>query len=142
MEGDAWVEVPKAVLFSGGVNRLAIEDTIQRFERREGARVTRVYNGCGILVSQMKAGQHPDAYFACDVSFLPPVKDLFLEPLNVSETDIVLLVAKGNPLHCGADPASGSESRPTVCHRQELEPPAPDGTFVDGHPFRRITPSL
>jgi molybdate transport system substrate-binding protein len=98
VEGDDWAERPEAVLFSGGVNRLAIEETIQRFEQREGARVTRVYNGCGILVSQMKAGQHPDAYFACDVSFMPPVSDLFLDPLNVSETDIVLLVAKGNPL--------------------------------------------
>ena len=98
VEGDAWEERPTAVLFSGGVNRLAIEDTIQRFEQREGANVTRVYNGCGILVSQMKAGQHPDAYFACDVSFVPPVSDLFLEPLEVSETHIVMLVAKGNPL--------------------------------------------
>jgi ABC-type molybdate transport system substrate-binding protein len=46
----------------------------------------------------MKAGQHPDAYFACDVSFVPPVSNLFFDPLHVSETDIVLLVAKGNPL--------------------------------------------
>jgi len=96
--GDAWAERPEAVLFSGGVNRLAIEETIQRFEQREGVSVTRVFNGCGILVSQMKSGQHPDAYFACDISFMPPVRDLFLDPLNVSETDLVLVVAQGNPL--------------------------------------------
>ncbi len=98
MDGDVWAERPEVVLFSGGVNRLAIETTIQQFEQREGARVIRVYNGCGILVSQMKAGQHPDAYLACDTSFVPPVQDLFTDPVNVSETDIVLLVAKGNPL--------------------------------------------
>ncbi len=96
--GDAWSDVPEAVLFSGGVNRLAIEGTLQRFEQREGVRLTRVFNGCGILVSQMKAGQHPDAYLACDVSFVPPVRDLFPDPINVSETDLVLLVAQGNPL--------------------------------------------
>jgi len=95
--GDTWAETPEVVLFSGGVNRLAVEQTIGRFEQREGVRVTRVYNGCGILVSQMKAGQHPDAYLACDVSFVPPVQDLFEAPVEISETDIVILAAKGNP---------------------------------------------
>lgn len=97
VEGDAWVERPRVVLFSGGVNRLAIEETLRRFEEREGVEITRVYNGCGILVSQMKAGQHPDAYFACDVSFMTDVADLFLDPLDVSETDMVVLVGQGNP---------------------------------------------
>jgi len=97
IDGDTWAERPEVVLFSGGVNRLAVEQTIGRFEQREGARVTRVYNGCGILVSQMKAGQHPDAYLACDVSFVPPVQDLFEAPVEISETDIVILAAKGNP---------------------------------------------
>jgi len=97
VDGDAWAETPQAVLYSGAVNRLAIEDTVRRFEKREGARVTRVYNGCGILVSQMKAGQHPDAYLACDVSFVPPVQELFDAPVEISETDIVILVPKGNP---------------------------------------------
>ncbi len=98
VQGDAWAETPQVLLYSGGVNRLAVEKILDQFERREGAKITRVYNGCGILVSQMKAGQRPDAYFACDTSFLPPVQDFFLDPLNVSETSIVLLVAKGNPL--------------------------------------------
>lgn len=95
--GDAWAERPEVVLFSGGVNRVAIEDTLRQFEEREGARVTRVYNGCGILVSQMKAGQHPDAYFACDTSFMREVTNLFQMPTNVSQTQIVLLLPKGNP---------------------------------------------
>jgi molybdate transport system substrate-binding protein len=97
VQGDAWAETPQVTLFSGGVNRVAIEETIRRFEEREGARVTRVYNGCGILVSQMKAGQRPDAYFACDTSFLGQVQELFSSPINLSQTDIVLLLPKGNP---------------------------------------------
>jgi len=68
VQGDVWERTPEILLFSGGVNRVAIEETIRSFEQREGVRVTRVYNGCGILVSQMKAGERPDAYFACDRS--------------------------------------------------------------------------
>ncbi|MHC1762774.1 MAG: substrate-binding domain-containing protein [Verrucomicrobiia bacterium] len=97
VEGDAWEEIPELVLFSGGVNRVAIEETLQRFERREGVRITRVYNGCGILVSQMKAGQRPDAYFACDTSFMRDVSSLFNTPTNLSQTQLVLLLPKGNP---------------------------------------------
>lgn len=97
VEGDAWEEVPEIVLYSGGVNRVAIEETIEEFEEREGVDVTRVYNGCGILVSQIKAGANPDAYFACDVSFLPPVADRFLAPSEVTRTAVVILVEKGNP---------------------------------------------
>jgi len=97
VEGDAWVREPQILLFSGGVNRPAIEDTLKTFEQREGCRITRVYNGCGILVSQMKAGERPDAYLACDVSFMHQVQDLFLDPTNLSETDILIAVPKGNP---------------------------------------------
>ena len=97
VEGDLWAERPHVVLFSGGVNRIAIEASLAEFEKREGARVTRVYNGCGILVSQMKSGQRPDAYFACDTSFMDEVTDLFSGPVNLSETGIVLLLPKGNP---------------------------------------------
>lgn len=97
VDGDGWVEVPDLVLFSGGVNRMAIEDTLGRFEEREGVRITRVYNGCGILVSQMKAGQHPDAYFACDTSFMRQVTNLFPVAVDLSRTAMVLLVPAGNP---------------------------------------------
>jgi len=96
-DGDMWAKRPEILLFSGGVNRPAIEDTLTAFEEREGCRVTRVYNGCGILVAQMKAGEKPDAYFACDVSFMHQVHDLFLDSVNVSETDILIAVPKGNP---------------------------------------------
>ena len=77
--------------------RPAIEATIADFEKREGVRVTRVYNGCGILVAQMKAGQVPDAYFACDASFMRQVHDLFLDSSDISKNELVILTHKGNP---------------------------------------------
>jgi molybdenum ABC transporter molybdate-binding protein len=98
VEGDVWAERPEILFYSGGVNRVAIEDTVHEFEAREGCSVSMVYNGCGILVGQMKAGGRPDAYMACDVSFVPPVADLFLRPQDISSTRIVMLVPKGNPL--------------------------------------------
>lgn len=97
VDGDPWEERPSILLYSGGVNRLAIEQTIQRFEKREGVTVTRVYNGCGILVSQMHAGGRPDAYFACDVSFMDDVSNLFEQSVIISQTPMVMLVRKGNP---------------------------------------------
>lgn len=97
VEGDAWAEVPELLLYGGAMLRPAIEGTIRAFEAREGVRVTRVYNGCGILVAQMRAADRPDLYFACDDSFMEMVKDLFFEPREVSINQLVIAVPKGNP---------------------------------------------
>lgn len=101
-EGDVWEDEPELSFFAGSMLRPAIEDTISQFEKREGVRVTRVYNGCGILVAQMKAGQRPDAYFACDTEFMQQVPDLFPEPVDVSQNELVILVQKGNPKNIGS----------------------------------------
>jgi len=97
IDGDSWQERPEITLYAGSMLRPAIEATITEFEEREGARVTRVYNGCGILVAQMKAGQVPDAYFACDSEFMNQVKSLFPAPEDISQNELVILVPKGNP---------------------------------------------
>jgi molybdate transport system substrate-binding protein len=97
VEGDPWEEKPALLLYGGAMLRPAIEKTIGAFEKREGCTVTRVYNGCGILVSQMKTGERPDLYFACDLSFMAQVRDLFRTPAEVSINQLVILVAKGNP---------------------------------------------
>jgi molybdenum ABC transporter molybdate-binding protein len=97
VEGDAWSEAPEITLYAGSMLRPAIEQTIKDFEQREGVRVTRVYNGCGILIGQMKAGKVPDAYFACDSEFMNQVSSLFPQPANVSQNELVILVKKGNP---------------------------------------------
>ncbi len=100
VDGDPWAEAPELRVFAGAMLRPAIDDTIDDFEKREGVRVTRVYNGCGILVGQMKTdGKSPDAYFACDASFMKQVHDLFLEATPVSTNQLVILVPKGNPHH-------------------------------------------
>ena len=98
-EGDKWADVPELSVFAGSMLRPAIDRTISEFEAREGVRVTRVYNGCGILVAQMKAGQIPDAYFACDKEFMQQVPDLFPESVDVSQNELVIVVQKGNPHH-------------------------------------------
>ncbi len=97
-QGDPWSLTPEITLFSGSMLRPAIRDPLAAFEQREGVRIQVVYEGCGTLVSQMRAGAQPDAYFSCDLKFLDMVHDRFQEGLIVSRNDIVLLVQRGNPL--------------------------------------------
>ena len=95
--GDQWSDSPELEVYAGSMLRPAIEDTIAQFQEREGVTVNCIYNGCGILVGQMKTGAVPDAYFACDLEFMNQVQDLFLEPTSVSQNELVILVQKGNP---------------------------------------------
>ncbi|QOV89736.1 extracellular solute-binding protein [Humisphaera borealis] len=101
--GDQWAEKPRFVIYSGGVNRPAIQQTLQEFADREGVDLTTVFNGCGVLCASMKAmsqtpgNQLPDVYYACDVCFVPPVAEMFPEAIVLTEADIVLAVNKGNP---------------------------------------------
>ncbi len=97
VKGDRWQNRPALTLYIGGVLRPAVEQTIEEFRRREGVEVNTVYNGCGILVGQMKSGGLPDAYFACDRSFMAHVADVFYDPLDISRTSMVIAVTKGNP---------------------------------------------
>lgn len=103
VRGDKWSAKPEMLLYSGGVNRLAIEKLVQQFADREGVTVNTVYNGCGILCSAMKTMENsahakfPDAYFACDVCFVPPVAAHFPEAVMLTETMIVIAVPQGNP---------------------------------------------
>lgn len=97
LPGDPWDLEPKITLFAGGLNGVGVRETIDDFRRREGIHLVEEYQGCGSLVALMKAGQHPDAYFACDVSFTRQVADLFTDFQNVSQTRMVILVPKDNP---------------------------------------------
>lgn len=97
VDGDTWAERPEINILAGAMLRPAVEQTITAFEEREGCRVNRVYNGCGILVAQMKAGEHPDMYIACDQSFMAEVTDLFLDSVQLSTNQLVILVQEGNP---------------------------------------------
>ena len=96
--GDVWADTPEIVLFSGAMLRPGVETTLKEFESREGVKITTVYNGCGVLCAQMRAGERPDAYFSCDTSFMKTVADLYLNSDNIVDNELMLIVAKGNPL--------------------------------------------
>jgi molybdenum ABC transporter molybdate-binding protein len=98
VDGDPWDEKPELTLYAGAMLRPAVEQTVADFGKREGVKVNTVYNGCGILVSQMRTqAQRPDVYFACDKSFMDMVGDLFMDNEDVSTNRLVIIVKKGNP---------------------------------------------
>ena len=88
VEGDPWAEgEPTLTVYAGAMLRPAIEATLEDFAAREGIprkNVRCVYNGCGILLGQMKTGQHPDAFFACDASFMKQARDMDLFDTDVA----------------------------------------------------------
>lgn len=100
--GDKWAKKPNLILYSGGVNRPAVEQLLREFATREGIEITSVFNGCGILCATMKTMEDaanpkfPDAYYACDLCFVPPVAAFFPEAVLLTETDIGIVVRKGN----------------------------------------------
>jgi molybdenum ABC transporter molybdate-binding protein len=103
-DADEWQPRPEITLSAGAMLLPAITDEIKRFEKREGATVKLTAAGCGILVSQMKQikagqapGSFPDAYFACDTSFLDQVQQWYDKPVVLAKNDMVLLVRQGNP---------------------------------------------
>lgn len=96
-EAEAMDGKRELVIYAGAMLRPALEDALAEFENREKCRITRVYNGCGILVGQMQVGEMPDIYFACDTSFMDKVKDKFDDIKNVSSNQLMIVVRKGNP---------------------------------------------
>ena len=96
-QGDRWAERPRVVLFAGSMFNQAVEGALQSFSEREGVDIERVYNGCGILVGQMKAGAYPDAYLSCDTRFMDAVQDRFQPSQTFSENPMVLITPAGNP---------------------------------------------
>lgn len=107
LPGDRWSDQPEIVVFAGGVNRDAVDETIRKFEIREGCRVQVQYAGCGTLVGAMQTGGSglPNIFLTCDASYLTKVEDKFGDAANVSSTEIKILVRGGNPknIHTLAD---------------------------------------
>ncbi|HZZ80134.1 MAG TPA: extracellular solute-binding protein [Gemmataceae bacterium] len=96
-EAEAMDGKQELVVYAGSMLRPAIEESLNDFEKIYKCRVSRIYNGCGILVGQMQVGQVPDIYFACDTSFMVKVKDKFEAATSVSNNQLVIVVHKGNP---------------------------------------------
>jgi molybdate transport system substrate-binding protein len=89
--------------FCGAVNRRAVEQIIDDFQKREGVVIHTVYDGCGTLTGRMQTieGQQttlgfPDIYMACDRYYLDNVQSWFQEDVDVSDMEIVLAVPKGS----------------------------------------------
>ena len=93
IEGDKWEDKPNVVLFTGAMLNPAIKQSMENLKSEKGENFCRT-NGCGILVSQMKAGARPDAYFSCDLSFMDDVQEMFSSPVTVSQNDMIILVNK------------------------------------------------
>ncbi|MCX7664231.1 MAG: extracellular solute-binding protein [Gemmataceae bacterium] len=85
------------ILYAGSMLRPALEPIIEEFCKEEKVTVRRIYNGCGILVSQMRSGARPDLYVSCDTRFMGEVQDFFEKSVNVSNNQLVIVVQKGNP---------------------------------------------
>ncbi len=104
-DADVWEDRPALVLMAGAMLKPGIDDLVKSFSQREGVTINTIYAGCGLHVAQMKAmkgGQisdahFPDAYFACDVSFMRQVQQWFEASKIISRNDMVLVVEKGNP---------------------------------------------
>ncbi len=102
-DGDKWSKTPELTFFYGTVNRIALEPIVKAFATREGVEINEVPNGCGILTAQMSTIKEsggagfPDIYMACDVYYMDSVSDQFQDVVNISNTDIVIVVQKGNP---------------------------------------------
>ncbi|MHC4995031.1 MAG: substrate-binding domain-containing protein, partial [Planctomycetota bacterium] len=96
-DADVWSDHPEVLLMAGAMLKPGIEDVIATFEKREGVTIKPVYNGCGILVAQMKTGTLPEAYFSCDTSFMTDVEHHFNPSVDVSKNPMMLVVPTGNP---------------------------------------------
>lgn len=102
--GDIWAATPQITFYCGAVNRRAVDSVIQAFAKREGVVINTIYNGCGMLTAQMRTirdqngnGVFPDTYMACDRFYLDNVGEWFQDDVDVSDTEVVIAVPKGNP---------------------------------------------
>ncbi len=96
-EAEAMDDQRELTIYAGSMLRPGLQKALDEFEKREKVRITRVYNGCGLLVSQMQVSDVPDLYFACDTSFMDKVREKFEEPSNVTTNQLMIVVPKGNP---------------------------------------------
>ena len=88
------------VLFCGGSMRLPIEELLPTFEKANNVTIHRQYNGCGILIGQMKAGMKGDVYYSCDQSFMDQaVGGGYSRPEDgvLTLMKLVIVVPRGNP---------------------------------------------
>ena len=96
--GDPWEEVPEIHLYCGSMFTPVLEETVREFAQREGINLYPRWQGCGKLVASIEGLQDPalfpDAFLACDVSFLTQVENHFQTPSVMSSNAIGMVVRK------------------------------------------------
>ncbi len=104
VNGDRWAKRPELVFFCGGVNREAVQKTLDKFMQREGCDILVEYGGCGSLVAAIEAASGgdsnkamPGVFMTCDASYMDKVQPLFGRADDVSSTAVVMLVRSKNP---------------------------------------------
>ncbi|QEG24933.1 substrate-binding domain-containing protein [Mariniblastus fucicola] len=99
VQGDRWEEVPEVHLYCGSMFTPVLEDSVREFATREGVNIYPRWQGCGKLVASIEGTEDPDlfpdAFLACDISFLHKVENYFEPHTMVSSNDIVIVVRKG-----------------------------------------------
>ena len=93
---------PVLRVYCGGTMRRPMEELIPQFEAEHHVRIETFYNGCGVLVGQMKGGAEGDVYYACDSSFMNEAKgigaiDESYPVAAITHFRPVIMVKKGNP---------------------------------------------
>lgn len=117
---DDWSESPRIELLAGAMLNAAVDETLRAWAAREGVVIDFKYNGCGILVDEMRArggSNLPDAYFSCDQTFLDMVQPMFEPGVVVSTNPIVLVTEAGNPRGLtGLASLAGADLRVGLAH--------------------------
>ena len=94
LPGDQWEEFPEIHLYCGSMFTPVLENSVREFAKREGVNIYPRWQGCGKLVASINGTEDPelfpDAFLACDESFLDRVQEHFLQPMLVSTNDIVI----------------------------------------------------
>ncbi len=115
--GDPFEPSPEITLFCGAMLSPGLVPAIERFRKREGVEVRTSFQGCGLLVAQMKQGVMPGAYVSCDESFMQMVADRFEAPTLLTRNAMVILVRKGNPKNIhGVDDLARPDVRVGLAH--------------------------
>ena len=143
IQGDPWEEVPEIHLYCGSMFTPVLEDSIREFASREGVNIYPRWQGCGKLVASIEGTQDrdlfPDAFLACDVSFLDRVQDQFHPRVMVSSNDIVLAVRRecSTKLTSPRDLVT-SGVRFGICDPQQSALGSLTKNFLDRPPFENL----
>ena len=147
IQGDRWEEVPEIHLYCGSMFTPVLEETVREFANREGVNIYPRWQGCGKLIASIEGTRDPDlfpdAFLACDISFLEQVKDRFHPHTLISSNDIVMVVRKNLASRIRSPKDLLSEKlRIGICDPQQSALGALTRTMLTSPPFEDVYPQL